>query len=488
MCLVCWFEGRVVLSDPGHRDGRGLVFVLPIYGVNRPYPGPGSETKKDICYPFHAACWSILEEIALQTSLDDSRIISLFKIFEGCHYSKPGRALSWGHDYYLEEIVDAMNKRPRVNSKLDPLVINRESLCLLWDPLHVNLKDTPSASNSQSGGGCQARSQPELVNLNGNKSTSPADSSFPNFQKGTAFPFCSRFSSLPNEIVDSIMYELSFSDTLHFLQAYEHDFRSLPATFWESRFRVYGEFGFARTLCPPNYSWKEWTLRVNSILRPPSFQESFANRRRIWRIGVNLINMIQVIKEPRRVLHGDPVIDYPCQPGFRCELYCRNVSYATEVPCQRPCAAMSCLALKDDIEGCKVLTQRSISWVETYGELQICDVTPSYVSVSGRRLLSGLTFKYSNSPSEGIGYIVGKNDDLVAPASPKVLWLVASSLGVETVALEIYPHSFVDGRSDVAVSKWSLKRLKGIFVAFDVRSYLILKVAQRIDMHRLFEL
>ncbi|TGO12319.1 hypothetical protein BTUL_0090g00100 [Botrytis tulipae] len=55
-----------------------------------------------------------------------------------------------------------------------------------------------------------------------------------------------------------------------------------------------------------------------------------------------------------------------------------------------------------------------------------------------------------NTPiqSVNIGYILGQYNHLVASTLPKILWLVASPLGVEKIAINAYPHSFlhsVDG-------------------------------------------
>jgi len=79
---------------------------------------------------------------------------------------------------------------------------------------------------------------------------------------------------------------------------------------------------------------------------------------------------------------------------------------------------------------------------------------------------------FSNSLSVGIGYIVGQNRHPTPPALPKLLWLVASTLGIETVAVDVYPHSFLDSSSRVAVSKWRLEHLIGISLSLDIRYYI----------------
>lgn len=70
--------------------------------------------------------------------------------------------------------------------------------------------------------------------------------------------------SLPIEIFASIICNLDFYDLQKLLQAssilytrYRGDPGKLPRHFWQSRFWIYGETGFARSICPPSYSGKD---------------------------------------------------------------------------------------------------------------------------------------------------------------------------------------------------------------------------------------
>ncbi|KAF7853294.1 uncharacterized protein EAF02_011948 [Botrytis sinoallii] len=153
------------------------------------------------------------------------------------------------------------------------------------------------------------------------------------------------------------------------------------------------------------------------------------NRERIWKLGIEMVSRMQAIQEPGRFLHGDIV---------------------TDVPSQRLCSIVSCLALKRDLKGCKQVTQRSMHWGKMHVESQLCTVTPLYVDILERRVVSGLTFTFSHSQPMNIDYI-----------------LVASSLGIEPVGIDIYPHSFLDSIDELGVSKWSLEHLTRIFVGLD---------------------
>ncbi|EMR85594.1 hypothetical protein BcDW1_5834 [Botrytis cinerea BcDW1] len=170
------------------------------------------------------------------------------------------------------------------------------------------------------------------------------------------------------------------------------------------------------------------------------------NRKRIWQLGIEMVDLMQIIQGPGRLLHGDTIAD---------------------VPSQWRGSTVSCLALEKDQKGCKQVTQRSVNWGETNFESRICTVTPSYVDILERQLVSGLTFTFRDSQCVNIGYIVGQRNHLIASTTPKTLWLVASSLGIETIGTDIYPHQFLDDKDGLAVSKWSLEHLMGISVGLD---------------------
>ena len=63
-----------------------------------------------------------------------------------------------------------------------------------------------------------------------------------------------RLLSLPPEVIHCIMYDLSSIDVMNLLQALEQDLSYLPPKYWESKFRVHDEAGFARSICSSIYS------------------------------------------------------------------------------------------------------------------------------------------------------------------------------------------------------------------------------------------
>jgi len=63
--VVCWVGSQPVLSGLGYNDEDAIPFFLP--GVPRHSRFSTRSTLEDeeaSCYPFHAACWDILEDIA----------------------------------------------------------------------------------------------------------------------------------------------------------------------------------------------------------------------------------------------------------------------------------------------------------------------------------------------------------------------------------------------------------------------------------------
>src|SRR4051794_10154056 len=71
----------------------------------------------DFCYPFHTACWALLREISGEKP--DS-IETLFNIFESLHYDRASRSLSWGHNYYFEDLADERSRQAYQGDNIAP--------------------------------------------------------------------------------------------------------------------------------------------------------------------------------------------------------------------------------------------------------------------------------------------------------------------------------------------------------------------------------
>lgn len=420
------------------------------------------DDKEASCYPFHAACWDILEDIASKDFLAN-RIAHIYKIFESCHYDADARALSWRHNYYLQDISDMQCSQNLAHYQLDFAAALEDNIAILANPflptsqpqgtllppfvdIYTNSSQALKISNPPEPSPHDRYLQSNKVSSTNLNEDAPTLANF-------------RLLSLPPEVIHCIMYDLSSIDVANLLQALEQDLSYLPPKYWESKFRVHDEAGFARSICPPTYSWENWFFIIQFELSLGLFQKNLQNRKRIWRLGVDLVNLVRIIEEPGRVLSGD--ID-------------------TGILTQRPCPTVTCLALKDDREGCRILTRRSVYWGNA--ERRLSDVTPSYVCVSNRQLVSGLTFSFYSGPSVSIGYIKGKIGHQISASSSQFLWIVASPLGIETIALNIYPHSILHNSSGVAVSKWRLDYLIGVSVGLDVRICLILTLTQFTDI------
>ena len=417
---VCWFHGRPTLSDRGHIDDEAMPFhlALPGHGFHRFYYRRSlSDEIEGSCYPFHAACLKLLQEIDHEGILLDGGLGALFQIFEGVHYQKNAHVLRWWHDYYLDDISDCyLGDIDRRNFRED---IN---------PLRFNIKEYKDL----------ALPMPPLSR---------------ELLSATAM-----IHSIPHEIFPLILRNLDFIDVLNlqlasatFYKLYRRHASALPALFWESRFWLYGETGFARSICPPLYSWKEWFFSIKSELKDGPNRMRLRNRRRIWKLAVHLIDVIATVKEPDHILDGDlPLLAHNQMPGY----------------------TASCLARKHDSEGCRELTQR---FVRLSKGARLCSISLSYIALLDRRFISGFKLDFTNRKSVTMGYIASRQrEHLRFTVSPKTLWLVSSQLGFEAIAFDVYPQRFLDSfiskhGTKIAIVRWTLENIKGICLGLDVR-------------------
>jgi len=78
--------------------------------------------------------------------------------------------------------------------------------------------------------------------------------------------------------------------------------------------------------------------------------------------------------------------------------------------------------------------------VRFYNGSRLCAVISSYILLSKRRLISGLSFELSDYKSVNLGYIINRHRcHINSIVSSKVLWLVASQLGFKVVTVDLYP-------------------------------------------------
>jgi hypothetical protein len=420
--IVCWFQDRLTLSDKGSIDNdlRPFNLLIPSHGFNRFYYRRSlvEDETRHFCYPFHTACWTLLQENNNGNLLKHD-IEVLFNIFDSIHYR--AHALRWGHNYFLEEMLGSSEEHED-----DIITRHKADPAILLDPLHFDFHQEQFQKQTTHSGLFSFYVRRSICNSSG-------------------------LHSLPTEVFESIMYNLDFNDSRNLLWASGRDPRDLSSRFWESRFWPHGESGFARSIRPSSYSWKDWFFTIQSeMIRGPKGM-GLQSRRRIWRLGVDLINLMRAIQKPDRVLHGE---------------------FATSYQMRGPVA--SCLAQKYDSEGCRELEQRFVPL-----DKRLRAVVPSYTLISNRRLISGLSFVLSDSGCVDVGYVVGRQRDHVYSKDlPNFLWLVSSPLGFEAVSLDVYPQQFSAGSihtygNKLAIARWKLENVKGICVGLDVSCTLL---------------
>lgn len=352
---------------------------------------------------------------AIGGEITDREIATLFSIFDSIHCSL--QTLRWGHNYLFEEIASLTKQHVG-----DIVATFREDRTILVDPLEFALFQ----HNFE-----ERLSLPWLP-------ISSEDSTSTRICRG-------RILTLPSELVESIMFQLDFCDVHNLLQATSGCIVLSPA-FWTSRFWPCGEAGFAKSIRPPTYSWKDWFFSIQLQLGQGLHKSALRNRKRIWRLGLDLVNLVRVLEAPDRVRYG-------------------NIDTANLHQIRGPTA--SCVALKFGREGCKEL---DVVYVPL--ENGVHSLIPSYIVVSGRQVVCGLSFMCSNGESVDAGYVSRTSrDDSISKDSSKLLWLVSSPLGFEFISLDVCPEKFLDTRpfSDtVAIARWKLENLKGIHLGLDV--------------------
>ncbi|RDL40331.1 uncharacterized protein BP5553_00310 [Venustampulla echinocandica] len=354
----------------------------------------------------------------------------LFNVFESIHYGRRVRALRWGHNYYFEDLLGSCsNEGDHEDCQEFIIIANMANLAILADPWHLNFQEKDGWKQQQKYFRLGLTTD---TNLDEPRSISHSP------------------------IHSAYHYVLTFRDTQNLLHAsaalyrlYGGDSCNLPSSFWESRFWTHGETVFARSIRQSD-SWKDWFFTIKSELKEGPNKMNLRNRKRIWRLGVELINLVRAIKEPDRLLYGD--IDAIMQGQMRSSM-------------------ASGLAKRFDFQGCRELTQR---FVRLGNKSRLCAVIPSYVLLSNRQLISGLSFVFSNGKYVDVGYVVSRQRGgyFDSTAVPKFLWLVSSQLGFEAISIDAYPQQVLDGFTSnhgnkVAVSKWSLENLKGVYLGLD---------------------
>ncbi|KAF4637138.1 hypothetical protein G7Y89_g928 [Cudoniella acicularis] len=454
---LCRIERKTILTDIGSVDGDAMPFKFSIlqYGSRRFYYCRNSaedDDSEDFCYPFHDICWTLLHDIGGDKLLGDN-LDPLFDIFNSSHYVQKPRCLSWGQDYYLEDILDTPLRKDEVISTLKKADFTKSV-----DPLHFTFPLRQQASSP-------ARPITTLMVatvFNVKKIflgfsvfvTSFIHSyrtrllrAFPAAVVPDSHPRVAGLLSLPTEILESIIISLDYADVQHFLKASSNLYRiyggdgcNLPSLFWKSRFWVHGETAFARSIPPPPYSYEDWFFTITSEMKNGLNNLKLRNRKRIWKIGLDLISVIRAIKDPDRVLHGDIVT--PPASLMR-----------------DPTA--SCLAMKYDSGNCRELKQVFVPFDNWSSGTWLSNVIPSYVLVSNRRLISGLTFTFSNGAFIDIGQFGFEAIDTDGLA-------------------ERYLHCSASSRPDqLAVSKWPLRDPKGICVGLDAMRIVRISIENR---------
>ena len=429
--VVCKVDCQPILTDRGHVDNDVEPFALPVpsHGFRRFHyrqrPAKQDSTP-DYCYPFHAACWSLLQESNDRATIQNN-LAGLFDVFECFPYNRKSRCLAWGNDYSMADMLDEDVRSPEA----DIIAVNKSNTALLADPLGFKLHHELHESNQQLLTGLETpRASNHTIN-------------------------CSRLLSLPYEILDSIFCSIDFHDIQNLVLASGDYDLTLSRAFWRSRFFGAGETAFARSICPSDRTWKNWYFQVRKEMESGPNKTSLQNRQRIWKLGIQLGTMVHAVNDPRRTLYGE-------------------VSKATPIETR---GSVSCVALQSDARGCQELKRVYVHLGERSCASRVCSVSTSHVIVSGIRLISGITFTLNDGQSINAGYVTnGRSACATLESPPEFLWLVFSTLGLEAISLGEYPQQFINQCTpsrghDLAVTRWPLDCISAISLGLDVCSH-----------------
>jgi hypothetical protein len=184
--------------------------------------------------------------------------------------------LRWGHNYLVEDITSLTKQHED-----DIVTMYRDDRSILADPQEFAL--------------FQQALEHSLP-----LPWSPISST-----DSTSTRICrSRILTLPSEIIESIMCCLDFCDVHSLLQATSGCI-TLSPSFWKSRFWPCCEAGFAKSICPPIYSWKDWFFSIQLQICKGLYKTNLQNRKRIWRLGLDLVNLVRAVEDPNRIRYGN---------------------------------------------------------------------------------------------------------------------------------------------------------------------------------------
>ncbi|PQE26243.1 hypothetical protein CJF30_00000989 [Rutstroemia sp. NJR-2017a BBW] len=428
-------DGSVLLGSGhiNHEDERPFNLLLPS-GYKRLWGRYFLQQSSDSCSPFHTACLNILRE-AYHSHSDEFHedfIPTLLNIFKSIHYNAYANCLAWEHSYYLEDILDFDLKKEGPTYGFQPGIVaaNKDNLAILTDPTAFDFRDERE--------GVWNRTYEPLPKSNSESSNHPRGE-------------IASLHSLPPEILDLVLYRLEFNDVQNLLHSspalyrrYKGDCRNLSSSFFESRFWVHSEFAFARLIRPSLDSWTDWFFRS--------------------------------LEDPNRTIYGDivPPSRFYAPPNRLGSGVLWGEFVPMSLPQTPPSHSASCIVQTGrDREGCRETLSRYVSLAE-HSEGQVTSVTPSYIHLVNRRLISGLTFGYGDGSCARIGYVVEEdNKHIPLPInSSQEVWLVVSQAGFEAITTDTFPQFFLDGltsdhRRRVAVTRWSLQDLSWVYLGLD---------------------
>ncbi|RKK13278.1 hypothetical protein BFJ66_g3531 [Fusarium oxysporum f. sp. cepae] len=366
-------------ADYRFNDGRSIRVILMPYDCENPFRGPlpPGMPPEAWGYPFHAACWKILNTFGTVDQKDLQSILNL------CHSApKQLGMLNWGHDY-----------RGQACHRLH--VAPGEENFLTW-----SYRRDPNAN---------PYSIVELTQI----FDKLASNTFNNFTESEPLPklhrftVCDPFLRLPADILLELANHLTLSEvTLMKRSSRAFTNLVLPSRFWKNRFRLGREFDcIFEAKKHTGGNWESIYRATNALKSDRKTRNALQLRRHVWDFSSPMYKLLQSMRQTT------------CD-GHRVQSMFEPDAMPAELLDQKSWTNVS-----RTLSPPGKLFQRGCRFF--YTRMLVLPSNPSAVYVSTidifeRRYVSGLRFSDGNSKDFTIGFQHPRQEELLAQQATSI--------------------------------------------------------------------
>lgn len=375
------------ISDESHASLR--LNLSPLAFGSQYGPRPELDRSPEAYgYPFHSACWHLL---SARGSLTPSDIHLFFDLCRSCPIQQG--LMNWGHDHGALLDIWAHDYGGMQDAEVPPTPEQEPQLVTF--PLSIHRGPDPLSIPDLA----RVFASPNALPATLPASPSPTLPSVSDSSQQAVMPFTARmeggdgsvFSQVPVEILSMIFDYLPSIDVAR-LRLASRTFANvaLLESFWASRFLPGREFDYVIEARQPSLvrrgSWKQAFESVKAL----ATTEATVERRRIWRLGLSLHGILQMLRDVE--CEGTPIPSF-----FEWRNGAPEASDAAWVTASRALRAPSELFAV----GSRCLYEREIG-LPPPG--QVTAVFVSTIQLFNRRYISGIRIEDSRDRSFLLGY------------------------------------------------------------------------------------